>query len=136
MPLHEWTDRGGWEGVHTLWLTELLRWIKPLLPAGYRAYIGSPPTLAIGAPTERPDVGVREWPEELASALPSPPGAGAGTAGAPDLEIAVAALESVPAIQVERKGRLIAAVELISPRNKDRPIARDTYLARYLGYLL
>jgi Protein of unknown function (DUF4058) len=25
---------------------------------------------------------------------------------------------------------------LISPRNKDRPIARSAYLARYLGYLL
>jgi hypothetical protein len=31
---------------------------------------------------------------------------------------------------------LIAAVEVISPRNKDRPIARSAFLARYLGYLL
>ena len=29
----------------------------------------------------------------------------------------------------------MAAAELISPRNKDRPSARATYLARYLGYL-
>ena len=43
MPLHDWTDRGGWEGVHHLWITELLRWVKPRLPAGYRAYIGSAP---------------------------------------------------------------------------------------------
>jgi len=34
------------------------------------------------------------------------------------------------------RGRLVAAVELVSPRNKDRPIARATYLARYVGYLL
>jgi hypothetical protein len=27
-------------------------------------------------------------------------------------------------------------VELISPRNKDRSLARDTYLSRYVGYLL
>jgi hypothetical protein len=32
--------------------------------------------------------------------------------------------------------RLIAAVDVISPRNKDRPFARTAYLARYLGYLL
>src|SRR5436190_2537983 len=100
MPLHEWTDRAGWEGVHTLWLPELLRWIKPRLPAGYRAYIGSPPTLAIGAPTERPDVGVREWPEDRPP-LPEGPSAGDGEAAAPDLEIAVAALEPGVAIQVE-----------------------------------
>ena len=33
-------------------------------------------------------------------------------------------------------GQLIAAIELVSPRNKDRPVSRDTYLSRYLGYLL
>ena len=25
MPLHDWTDRQGWDGVHHLWITELLR---------------------------------------------------------------------------------------------------------------
>ena len=38
---------------------------------------------------------------------------------------------------VGREARsLIAAIELISPRNKDRPSSRETYLTRYLGYLL
>ena len=64
MPLHDWTDPAGWEGMHLLWITELLRHIKPQLPAGYRAYIGSAPVVAVGGPTERPDVGVRQWPEE------------------------------------------------------------------------
>jgi hypothetical protein len=139
MPLHEWTDRRGWEGMHTLWLTELLRWVKPRLPAGYRAYLGSPPTLAIGTPAERPDVAVRAWPgDRPPEPPPSPEGAAAenGEVPAPDLEVPVATLEPGMALQVERQGRLVAAVELISPRNKDRPVARDTYLARYLGYLL
>ena len=48
----------------------------------------------------------------------------------------MATLDPETAVYVERQGRLIAAVELISPRNKDRPIARSAYLARYLGYLL
>ena len=30
----------------------------------------------------------------------------------------------------------MAAVELVSPRNKDRPVARATYLARCAGYLI
>jgi hypothetical protein len=46
MPLHEWTDRPGWEGMHHLWTTELLRWVKPRLPEGYRAFIGAAPVLA------------------------------------------------------------------------------------------
>ena len=37
MPLHDWTSQPGWDGVHHLWIAELLRWVKPLLPAGFRA---------------------------------------------------------------------------------------------------
>jgi hypothetical protein len=36
---------------------------------------------------------------------------------------------------VVRQGQLVAAIELVSPRNKDRPAARDHYTHRYLGYL-
>ena len=37
---------------------------------------------------------------------------------------------------VESRGRLVAAPELVSPRNKDRPVARAGYLACYVSYLL
>jgi hypothetical protein len=138
MPLHDWTDRPGWDGLHHLWITELLRWIKPRLPAGYRAYIGTAPTVAIGAPLERPDVQVRQWPgEQPPTAAPSSqPNGPAPAAEEPDEEIVVAAIDPSTALYVESQGRLISAVELVSPRNKDRPIARTTYLARYVGYLL
>jgi hypothetical protein len=49
MPLHDWSELSGWEGVHDVWIVELLRAIKPQLPDEYRAYIGSAPALAIGA---------------------------------------------------------------------------------------
>ena len=130
MPLHDWTERGGWEGVHHIWITELLRWVKPRLPAGYRAYIGSVPTVAVGAPSERPDVAVRQWPES-----PGGQSQAAATGDEPDEEIAVATIDPATALYVEVQGRLAAAVELISPRNKDRPTSRATYLSRYLGYL-
>jgi hypothetical protein len=138
VPLHEWTEQSGWEGVHHLWIAELLRWVKPRLPAGYRAYIGSVPTVAVGAPTERPDVSVRQWPEHQApgEALPAQAPAQEGVREEPDEEIAVATLDPETALYVESRGRLVSAVELVSPRNKDRPVARSTYLARYLGYLL
>ena len=64
MPLHDWTDRGGWEGVHHLWITELLRWVKPRLPMGYRAYIGSAPLLAVGC---RQPASRRRRPEVVGS---------------------------------------------------------------------
>ena len=139
MPLHEWADRPGWEGMHHLWITELLRWVKPRLPAGYRAYIGSAPLLAVGAPRGRPDVHVHRWPEDslVEGGGKEPPAPGLpGDGFEPDVEIAVATLDPGTALLIERQGRLVAAVELVSPRNKDRPTAREAYLARYLGYLL
>jgi hypothetical protein len=45
MPLHDWRDERGWDGVHLLWLTHLLDWVQPRLPEGYRAYVGSVPAL-------------------------------------------------------------------------------------------
>ena len=35
-----------------------------------------------------------------------------------------------------RLDRLAAAVELVSPRNKDRPESRAIYLNRYMSYLI
>src|SRR5262245_4768465 len=119
MPLHEWAEAPGWEGVHQIWMVELLYWIKPRLPAGYRAYLGTTPTFAIGAPPEeRPDVGVRDWPQgsdaPAAEATDAPPAAD-DASEQPDQEIAVATLEGNTGLFVERQGRLVAAVELVSP---------------------
>ncbi len=135
MPFHDWTDRPGWDGMHLLWISELLRWVKPRLPEGYRAYVGTAPLLAVGAPPERPDLGVRSWGAVEDVRPPEASGEAASSEG-PDVEVAVAAIDPGTSLMIERRGRLVAAVELISPRNKDRPTARASYLARDLGYLL
>jgi Protein of unknown function (DUF4058) len=133
MPLHDWSALTGWDGVHHLWISELLYAIKPLLPAGYRAYVGTTPTFAIGGPgDDRPDVGVRDWPPAPPTETSSP----TPLTDEPDEEIAVAALVRDTALLVERQGRLVAAIELVSLRNKDRESARDTYASAYVGYLL
>src|SRR5438552_3325206 len=136
MPLHDWTDRGGWEGLHDIWIVELLRHIKPQLPEGYRAYIGSTPALTIGAPDGRPDVAVRQWlPEPPPEIPPASIPAGNNSLPEPDEEVATLRLDPQTALYVTTQGHMVAAVELISPRNKDRPTSRAFYLARYLGYL-
>jgi hypothetical protein len=133
MPLHDWAGQPGWDGVHQVWGVELLYSLQPLLPPAYRAYIGTTPAFAIGAADDgRPDVGVCDWPTE------EPPAAQDADAEllAPDEEVAVATLAADTALLVERAGRLVAAVELVSPRNKDRPAARTAYASAYAGYLL
>jgi len=137
MALHNWAELNGWEGAHLLWMTELLRHIKSELPSGYRAYLGSGPAVAIGAPTARPDVSIRsQAPSTAVAAVASHLPENGWAEMKPDVEVAVASLELDPALLIERDGRLIAAIELISPRNKDRPVARTAYAFRYAGYLL
>ncbi|AWM40528.1 hypothetical protein GobsT_09630 [Gemmata obscuriglobus] len=128
MPLHDWTDRPGWEGLHIFWMTELARALRAALPPGYRAIIGSSPLVAIGAAAIKPGVAVIQ-PNGTAPSAPEAP------APEPDMEVAVATLEEDTSVQVEHDGRLVAVVELVSPRNKDRPGSRDQYAARYLSYL-
>jgi hypothetical protein len=40
------------------------------------------------------------------------------------------------ALLIEREGRLVAAIEPVSPRNKDRAFACVAYTSAYSGYLL
>ena len=131
MPLHDWTDRPGWEGMHIFWMTEIARGLRAVLPPGYRAVIGSSPLVAVGVSPVKPDVVVTNGPARDPAAGP----ATTRPAPEPDVEVAAATLEEDATVQVERDGRLVAAVELISPRNKDRPAAREQYAGRYLNYL-
>ena len=66
MPLHDWTDDRGWDGVHTIWLTQLLDWVQPRLPEGFRAYVGSVPALTVDTTNGKPDVTVRQWTRQWA----------------------------------------------------------------------
>lgn len=136
MPLHDWTDDAGWDGFHLLWITHLFHDIKPRLPDEFRAYLGSIPALGVAVVPGRPDVAVRHWlsePPPEAAAV----GKGSGDAGLeePDVETATIALDPQQALYVTYRGRLVAALELVSPRNKGRPSSRAHYLSRYVGYL-
>jgi hypothetical protein len=132
MPLHDWTDERGWDSVHPFWLAYLVEWIQPRLPEGYRAFLGGVPALTVAAGNGKPDVSARQWE-------PGPPAEQVTSDTAvpePDLEVSVAIrLDPQPAVLVDLHGQLIAAIELVSPRNKDRADAKETYTSRYLGYL-
>jgi len=133
MPLHDWSDDRGWDSVHQLWINSLLYWAQEQLPSGYRAYLGSVPGLSIGTEPGRPDIGVRSWqssekaPAATTAVVDVP---------APDFKT-VALLNPEPrhAVHVFHQGQMVAAIELVSPRNKDRPSSREFYRNRYLGYL-
>jgi len=132
MPLHDWTDERGWDSVHPLWLVYLVEWLQPRLPEGYKAFLGGVPALTVATGNGKPDVSVRQWSQEPAAET-APGGTGDLQ---PDLEVSVAVrLDPQRAVHVDFHGQLIAAIELVSPRNKDRADAKETYANRYLGYL-
>src|SRR5436190_16523197 len=107
MPLHDWRDDRGWSSLHLVWQAQLLDWVQPRLPAGYRAYLGSVPALTIDSPNGRPDLGVRNWPSE-----PGPAG-GPVAPAEPDTEaVAVFDLDPQTAVQIDLHGQLIAAIEI------------------------
>src|SRR5262245_25408732 len=132
MPLHSWSDDRGWNSLHIVWQNQLLDWVQQRLPAGYRAYLGSVPALTIDTPNGRPDLSVRNWTQPHLE----PPAAAPDSTMQPDIEtVAVFELDPQTAVHIDLHGRLVAAIEIVSPRNKDRPDARLRYLGRYLGYV-
>lgn len=135
MPLHDWTDDRGWDSVHQLWINSLLFWLQDHLPSGYRAYLGSAPGLTIAADAGRLGVAVRAWPSN-ASDAPQRPNGSLVQGPEPDFQsVALLYPEPQAAVHVVLRGQLIAAIELVSPRDKDRPTSREFYRNRYLGYL-
>ncbi len=132
MPLHDWTDDRGWDSVHPFWLAYLVEWVQPRLPEGYKAFLGGVPALTVGSANGKPDVSVRQWgPEPAIETAPI-----ATDVVEPDLHANVVfRLDPQRAVHIDFHGQLIAAIELVSPRNKDRIDAKETYTNRYLGYL-
>lgn len=104
-------------------------WVQPRLPEGYRAYVGAVPALTLEAGGGRPDVTARGW-QERPAVTPS------GTVLAPDREaVATFTLDAQRALHIDWHGQLVAAIELVSPRNKDRLDSQARYARRYLSYL-
>src|SRR5688572_23331062 len=115
MPLHDWGRERGWSGVHTYWLVEIARHLHRTLPAGFRAYIGTSPVVAVDDPGGEPDVSVRRTDiDSLGAPETVTPGEVVEDSFQPDREVVLATLEEDRNVYVEMGGRLVAAVELVS----------------------
>jgi hypothetical protein len=145
MPLRDhfrppWSDENPWEGFHSAWVNTLVRHLNgQLLPPHFRAF----PQVHLG-PYVETDVATFE---RLAGAGASPSPAGAAPEEATELWSPPAAVQTLdvewPGQEVfevrvgdARRGmRLVAAIELVSPGNKDRPEERHAFAAKCAAYL-
>ena len=130
-PLNRTHPRRSFHGAWAAAMARLLN--QGILPPGYYAV----PLVEFDG---RVEIDVAALREHGAAAAGADPGA-AQTWTAPASGVAVAVeLPAVDAVEVQvfaddGDPRLTAAVELLSPRNKDRPQARQAFAAKCVGYL-
>ena len=123
-----------WRGFHGAWAAATARWLNQgPLPDGYYALplvdFEGPVEIDVATLQERPGVAA-----ESGTAAPHP-----WSPPAPGLAVAVE-LPAVDAVEIQvffddGDPRLAAAIELVSPRNKDQPRARRAFAVKCVGYL-
>lgn len=121
-----------WRGFHAAWAAAIARLLNAgVLPSGYYAV----PLVDRDGPVEVDVATLHDAGEfSVAAGEPEP-----WTAPAPAVAVAVD-LPGQDAVEVQvfaddGDPRLTAAIELVSPRNKDRPVARQAFAVKCVGYL-
>jgi hypothetical protein len=131
-------DTFSWEGIHGGWPMVIVQQLRKRLPPGYiaepRAHSGWQVEVDLGTfEAERP-----------ASVGMSDNGGGVATAVWAPARPSVAVETALPAFHdeyevrvfdVRRRRRLVAAVEIVSPANKDRPEHRNLFVAKCVELL-
>lgn len=130
-------DRRHWEGMHGGWPMIIVANLRGKLPPGYFAE----PRVRLGSTAE---VDVASFEDERGIALNAGDnGGGVATAVWSPPRPVLSVITDLPAqdiyeVQVfdeRRHCRLVAAVEIVSPRNKDRLVSRRAFVAKCIGLL-
>jgi Protein of unknown function (DUF4058) len=132
-------DRRSWEGFHGTWPAMIVMGLNPKLPRRYiaepRVHLGSSIEIDV-ATYEEEDAGSSSVGETdngggVATALWAPP--------LPTLTVATDLADideyEVRVYDTKRAHRLVAAVEIVSPANKDRPEHRSAFVAKCFALL-
>lgn len=119
-------DTHSWDEVHGGWPMELVRDLRTLLPPGFRAA----PNVHLGSSFE-----VDVWTYEPATAPDTDEGGTATrTALSPTLTVETDLSEQdeyeVRIYDSEHGRILVAAIEIVSPSNKDRPATREVFVGK------
>lgn len=122
-----------WRGFNSAWASAIARHLnRGILPAGYYAL----PNVELDTPIEIDVATLRERQAETGEAAD---GTALWTPPEPNLAIALdfppLDLVEVQVLYDEDGPRLIAAIELVSPSNKDRPAERRAFAVKCVSYL-
>ncbi len=132
-------DMRHWEGMHSGWPMMIVASLRRLLPRGFFAE----PCVHSGASAEIDVATFEREAEELLTTGNGNNGGGIATAvWAPPLPTLAVAADlpaqdnyEVRVYDERRHARLVAAIELVSPANKDRPEHRNAFVAKCVALL-
>ncbi len=129
------TKRSSWEGFHGGWPMKIVEELAPRLPDGFVAE----PRVHLGSYYEI-DICAFEQFEKIEPVFSSSRVSDVGVATAPqappapiltlDAEFPEQYAYEVLIFDLQRDRRLVAAVEIVSPANKDRPESRQLFIAK------
>lgn len=131
-------DKRHWQGMHGVWPTMIVANLRKKLPKGFFAE----PTVQTGRSAEI-DVSTFEDVDEAIGSAASGNGGGVATAVWAPPRPTLSVITDLPAQDVyevrvydeRRRTRLVAAIEIVSPANKDRPKNRRVFAAKCAGLL-
>jgi len=122
-------DKHRWDAVHGQWPAEIVRTLFDILPAGFVAE----PKIHHGSPFE---VDVSMIEDDDRPPLVEQPGGGTATltAATPPLTVPADLSEldeyEIRVYDADRERTLVAAIEIVSPANKDRPETREQFVVK------
>jgi hypothetical protein len=123
------------EGFHGMWPASMVQQLRKQLPARYvaepRVHLGTLMEIDVGAPDSReiPRAGATNANGGTAAWTATPPVVAVETDPPDEYEYEVRIFD------VERERTLVAAIELVSPANKDRPESRQAFVAKCAALL-
>jgi Protein of unknown function (DUF4058) len=131
------SKKASWEGFHGMWPASIVRQLRKELPPGYvaepRVHLGTLMEIDVGA-LESHQVARTESSIGNGDAVSV-----AWTATAPAVAVETDPPDEyeyeVRIFDVERERTLVAAIELVSPANKDRPESRQAFVAKCASLL-
>jgi hypothetical protein len=131
------SKKASWEGFHAMWPGSIVRQLRKQLPPGYVAE----PRVHLGTLME---IDVATFESDQAPRTGEAIGHGGAATAAWTAMAPVVAVETDPPdeyeyevriFDLERERTLVAAIELVSPANKDRPESRQAFVAKSAALL-
>jgi hypothetical protein len=128
------SEKSSWEGFYATWPTCIVQQLRNLLSPGFVAE----PRVHLGTLMEI-DVGALESDETPRVGASSENGNGGTATSVWTATLPTVAVETEPPdeyeyevriFDVERERQLVAAIEFVSPADKDRPESRDAFVAK------